>query len=129
MEDVGCKKEEQKRRAMEGMIVGIKKELTEQEKMKEEGIIEGRIKYGKEKLRVVEECEWEYGKETRTVRKMDRGEKREDKNWGDFNARTDVEGGKVGLKGGDEERLERRSMDKKMNKEGKRLIEYIKERR
>lgn len=23
-----------------------------------------------------------YGKETRTVRKMDRGEKREDKNWG-----------------------------------------------
>jgi len=57
MEDVGCKKEEQKRRAMEGMIMGIKKELTEQEKTKEEGIIEGRIKYGKEKLRVVEECE------------------------------------------------------------------------
>jgi len=60
---------------------------------------------------------------------MDRGEKREDKNWGNFNARTDVEGGKVGLKGGDEEKLERRSMDKKMNKEGKRLIEHIKERR
>lgn len=48
---------------------------------------------------------------------------------GDFNARTEMEGGKVGLKEGDEEGLERKSIDKKMNKEGKRLIKYIKERR
>jgi len=47
---------------------------------------------------------------------------------GDSNAWTREEGGRFGLEGGDEEGLERRSMDKKVNKEEKRLIEYIKER-
>lgn len=46
----------------------------------------------------------------------------------DFNARTREEGGRVGLER-DEKGLERRSMNKKMNKEGKRLIKYIKEKR
>jgi len=39
-----------------------------------------------------------------------------------------AEGGKVRLEEGDEEELKRRSMNKKMNKEKKRLIKYFKER-
>jgi len=46
---------------------------------------------------------------------------------GDFNARTGVEGGKV--EGEDwEEGMYRRSMDKTISKEGRRLVECIRER-
>ena len=43
--------EARRKKAIGGMIVGIKKELVQGER--EEEIIEGRIKYGKEKLRIV----------------------------------------------------------------------------
>ena len=40
----------------------------------------------------------------------------------DFNAKTREEGGRIGLEGGNEEGLERRLINKKVNKKGKRLI-------
>jgi exonuclease III len=47
---------------------------------------------------------------------------------GDFNARTGEEGGKVGEDDWMEEEKGRRSKDKKTNKEGRKLVEFIKER-
>ncbi|XP_011881271.1 PREDICTED: uncharacterized protein LOC105569421 [Vollenhovia emeryi] len=47
---------------------------------------------------------------------------------GDFNARTGEEGGKESIEGTDEWTFKRCSKDKKINKEGKKLIQSIKER-
>lgn len=44
---------------------------------------------------------------------------------GDFNARTGEEGGRMGEEEEEEEGTERRSKDKKVNREGRRLLEWI----
>lgn len=55
-----------------------------------------------------------------------KGGRIENNNWGDFNTRTGKEGGR---RGGEEEEEEgRRSKDKKINKEGRMLVEWIGER-
>lgn len=94
-----------KKKAMGGMIV-IKKELAEQgegEDIKEERIIEGRIKCGKRKLMIV--GIYVNGDMERKLQLLERWmEGREEEIRmvikEDFNAKTREEGGRIGLKGG-----------------------------
>lgn len=48
---------------------------------------------------------------------------------GDFNARTAREGGKADWEREEDEKIGRRSRDNKMNKGGRLLVDYIRERR
>jgi len=128
-----AKKKKKKGRAMGGMILGIRRDLIgqkEEEEREVEGLISGRVKYDKGEIRVVgvyvnkdieskleEVKEWMEGKE-KGVRNIIGG---------DFNARTGEEGGKVEGEDWEESRY-RKSKDKKVNGEGRRLIECIRER-
>jgi len=47
---------------------------------------------------------------------------------GDFNARTGMRGGRVSVDEDEDEEMERKSKDKVMNKEGRRLVNWIRER-
>ncbi|XP_024878641.1 trichohyalin-like [Temnothorax curvispinosus] len=122
-----------KGRACGGMLLGIRKsieEIKERRETEEEGKIEGKIRIGEEVWRIIgiyvnnnidEKLE---GLKERT----EEGEKGvRTIIGGDFNART-------GEEGGWEEEIERReergrkSKDKKINKEGRKLLEFIEER-
>jgi len=46
---------------------------------------------------------------------------------GDFNARTGERGGRVSMEEEEDEEMERKSKDRKMNKEGRRLVDWIRE--
>jgi len=129
----GAKRRNKKGRAMGGMILGIKKDLVgqkEEEGREVEGLITGRINYGRGNLRVVgvyvnkdmerkleELKEWMEEKE-KGVRTLI-GE--------DFNARAGDERGRI--EGEDWEGSKyRRSKDKKINGDRKRLIDCVRER-
>jgi len=129
----GAKRRNKKGRPMGGMILGIRKDLIgqkEEEGREVEGLIARRINYGKGDLRVVRVYvnkdmerkleglkEWLEEKE-RGVRTLIGG---------DFNARSGDEGGKIEEEEGEGNKY-RRSKDRKINGEGKRLIDCVRER-
>lgn len=47
---------------------------------------------------------------------------------GDFNTRTGREGGRVSWEEWEEEEMRRNSRDRKMNREGRKLVEWIKDK-
>ncbi|XP_011861498.1 PREDICTED: golgin subfamily A member 6-like protein 1, partial [Vollenhovia emeryi] len=116
------------------MILGVRKEVAVRETEGEEeieGVIVGRIRGDKKIIRVV--GVYVNGDMERKLDKLE--------NWmvqkeegigtiigGDFNARTGEEGGKESIEGTDGWEFRRRSRDKKLNKEGRRLTQFIKER-
>ncbi|XP_071572354.1 uncharacterized protein [Temnothorax nylanderi] len=123
-----------KGRACGGMLLGIRKSIEEIKEGREteiEGKIEGKIRIGEEiwriigiyvnndidkKLEGLKEWTEEGEKGVRTII------------GGDFNARTGEEGGwEEEIERRDEDRG-RRSKDKKINKEGRKLLEFIEER-
>ncbi|XP_024884283.1 trichohyalin-like [Temnothorax curvispinosus] len=122
-----------KGRACGGMLLGIRKsieEIKERRETEEEGKIEGKIRIGEEVWRIIgiyvnnnidEKLE---GLKERT----EEGEKGvRTIIGGDFNART---GEEEGWEEETERRVERgrKSKDKKINKEGRKLLEFIEER-
>nr|XP_034194846.1 uncharacterized protein LOC117611072 [Osmia lignaria] len=130
-----ARRRNKKGRAMGGMLMGIKEEMLGKEggfkkEAEREGILVAECKGGKEKWRVVgvnvngdteakiEELNpWleEVEREGRTII------------GGDFNARTGEEGGAQEKEEEDEGEERRRSKDKKINGEGKRLLEVLRE--
>ncbi|XP_071579341.1 uncharacterized protein [Temnothorax nylanderi] len=131
-----ARKRNKKGRAIGGMIMGIRKELKEKGteiEIDREGLIEGKVRIGNENWSIVgvyakkEEME-EILQELGLIM-----EKKEEGRFtiigGDFNARTGQEGGGIeeeegaGQRGGG-----RRSKDKKIDREGRRLINSIEER-
>ena len=124
-----------KGRAMGGMVVGIRKELSDRgSKIVElgEGLLSVGIKIGKESWRIVGVYIKEEGREgaMQLLRQMMESKDGEAKViiGGDFNARTGREGGGWGENsdGKDgEEQTRRMSKDSKVDKEGRKLIELI----
>lgn len=132
-----AKKRNRKGRAIGGIIMGIKKELMGEieEKEEQEGRIEWVVGRGEEKWRIVG-----------VYVNGDMKEKMESlKDWmeereegvrtiigGDFNARTGEEGGWQEWEEWEEEEREkrksRRSKDKKLNDEGRKLLQAIEEK-
>ncbi|XP_029171329.1 cilia- and flagella-associated protein 251-like [Nylanderia fulva] len=118
--------------------MGIKKEIAEKGGMMElskEGFVVGRVKIGKEKWRVIGVYVGE-GIE-KACREMEKWtEEKEEEVYtiigGDFNARTGQEGGRIRDKeNAEEERKEekkRKSKDKLINAEGRKLLEFMGER-
>ncbi|KMQ83481.1 hypothetical protein RF55_19927, partial [Lasius niger] len=116
------------------MIMGIREdkemEIGEMEEV-EEGMVTNTLKVGEDKWRIVgvyvrKNME---RKLTRLRRWMAGNEKEEVKVMigGDFNARTGEEGGRVSFEEEERDQGERRSRDKKINKEGKMLIRELEE--
>lgn len=122
-----AKKRYKRGRAMEGMLIGIKRELIEKETKIEsdgEGIMVGRVRQRKESWRIVGVYVGESIE--RILERLRRwGEEREERVTmiigGDFNARTGEEGGGPGEEEeegeGDEESGKRQSKDGKVNDE------------
>ncbi|XP_029176098.1 trichohyalin-like [Nylanderia fulva] len=134
----GASRKKKRGRAKGGMIMGIKKEIAEKGGMMElskEGFVVGRVKIGKEKWRVIGVYVGE-GIE-KACREMEKWtEEKEEEVYtiigGDFNARTGQEGGRIRDKeNAEEERKEekkRKSKDKLINAEGRKLLEFMGER-
>ncbi|XP_067208522.1 golgin subfamily A member 6-like protein 22 [Linepithema humile] len=135
-----AEKKNKKGRAMGGIIMGIKKEMMEKGKkieMEREGLIIGRIRKGKQKWRVV--GVYVNGNMEEMLQSIEQwvGEKEMEVNTiigGDFNARTGVEerGIEIGEEGEDGigrgEGRRRKSKDKKINREGRVMVEFLEER-
>lgn len=134
-----ARRKNKKGRAMEGMIMGIRRELIERGtriETEKEGTVVGRVERSSERWRIVGVY----------VKKEDMGERLKDlEHWmeekeegirtiigGDFNARIgEREGGVLGDEGGNEWGKGiggRRSKDKKIDKEGRMLVELIEEK-
>lgn len=112
------------------MIMGIRKELMEEGTViegKEEGIMIGRVKKGEEKSKIVEvyvreNLDW-------TLRRIEQRAEERDLGiktlvGGDFNARTNEKGGRIEEKEsreGRKEKIGRRSKNKKVNREDRKL--------
>jgi len=135
-----ARRESKKGRAKGGVIMGIRKEWIEKGRgieVEKEGIVVERVKVGEQRWRIVgvyvrdnlgvilKKVErWVEGKEEETLSMIG----------GDFNARTGEEGGGIVLKGGTDKEREnegkrnRISKDRKVNKEGRVLVEFLEER-
>ncbi|XP_067207866.1 golgin subfamily A member 6-like protein 22 [Linepithema humile] len=135
-----AEKNNKKGRAMEGMIMGIKKEIMEKGKKIEterEGLIIRRIRKGKQKWRVVGVYVNQNMEEMLQSMEQWVGEKEMEVNTiigGDFNARTGVEEGgiEIGEEGengiGRGEGRKRKSKNGKINREGRVMMEFLEER-
>lgn len=107
------------------MVTGIKKELLEKEK---EGIIVGRMRYEKERWRIVKSYMSEVMEEA--LKELEQWiEDREE------SVRTLMGGGGILMRGqevvereGDKGRSRRQSKDGKVNREERMLVEFIKKR-
>lgn len=118
--------------------MGIKERMMEEGKeikMEKDGVIEGRIRIGREKWRII--GIYVKGSIDRYLRSMEKWmeEKREGEYvlaGGDFNARTGREGGaekrREELTIKSREKRSRKSRDEKMNGEWRKLVEMIEER-
>lgn len=129
-----AKRKNRKGRAMEGMIMEIKKEIIERGtriESTEEGIIVGRMRQGKKKWRIMGVYVGE--NREKVLEKIKKwGENREEEVYtliGDFNARTGKKGGMVKEDREEEkgEKRERQSKDKMVNREGRKLISCLEE--
>ncbi|XP_029155012.1 uncharacterized protein PF11_0207-like, partial [Nylanderia fulva] len=119
----GASRKKKRGRAKGGMIMGIKKEIAEKGGMMElskEGFVVGRSKDREGKWRVIGVVRRRRGGGVYTII------------GGDFNARTGQEGGRIRDKeNAEEERKEekkRKSKDKLINAEGRKLLEFMGER-
>jgi len=135
-----ARRESKKGRAKGGMLLGIRKECIEKGRgieMEEEGIMVGRVKMGEQRWRIVGVYASENIRET--LKKLERWTEEKEKGvismiGGDFNARTGGEGGGVTLEGETDKEREnegkriRKSKDRKINKEGRLLAEFVEER-
>jgi len=124
-------------RVKKGRLRGNKEWMEKRSgiKVKEEGIVVGRIKMGEQRWRIVEIYVRENMEEI--LKKLERWLEEKEKGrilsmiGGDFNARTGVEGGGIMLEGETDKKREnegkrnRNSKDKKMNNEGKVLVEFL----
>lgn len=130
-------KRNRKGRAIGGMVMGIRKEVIERELKIEsgkEGVMVGRVIQGKEKWRIV--GVYASGGIEKTLQNIGQwveGKEEDIKTiiGGDLNARTGWEGGGVVMEEEDfrsEGKRLRKSKDGKINKEGRRLIEFLEER-
>ncbi|CAK9799089.1 Transposon TX1 uncharacterized 149 kDa protein [Anthophora plagiata] len=119
-----------KGRAMGGMIVGVREGIRMEKDEKErgeEGIIARKIWLGKDAWKVVgvyvnKDLERKLGMLREWMEEKERGVRIII--GGDFNARTGSQGGRIQKEGEGEEET-RRSKDKKVNGEGKRLCEFL----
>jgi len=125
-----ARKRNRKGRACGGMLLGIRKELIEEEEEagEEEGRMVCKIKIGEEKWRIVGMyVNGEIERRLESIRDWIEVKDDEVKTiiGGDFNARTGEEGGWIIEEDQEEETKSRTSKDKKVNKEGKILIEFM----
>lgn len=126
-----AKRERKKGRAIGGIVMGIRRGIQimteEKEEKGREGVMMKRIKWGENTWKIVTVyLNGDIRKTMGEIRVM-AGEKGLGKRviiGGDFNARTGEKGAMVGCGG---EEWERRSKDKKINKEGRILLEEIEE--
>jgi len=124
-----------KGRVMGGMIIGIRKEMAkekEERKTEKEGIIEGVVKVGKEKWRIIGAYVKKNIDEYLTIMEKWMEEKREGEKviiGGDFNVRTGREGGAKKREGNYKsgKKKSRKSKDKKSNRKGRKIVEKIEE--
>lgn len=124
-----AKRKNRKGRACGGMLIGIRRGIKQErirKEKKEDGVIECIVKIGKERWRIVGVyINGDLEKKLEILE--DQIERREKKIktliGGDFNARTGEEGEWREEEDGEEK--SRKSKDKKINREGKKLIEFI----
>ena len=125
-----AKKEEVKRRAISGMVSGVRREVVAEEKRDQEGKKKRgqwcvRVKIGKEIVAVV--CVYTTRGEEESWNKIKRWTERKGKGFvligGYLNAWTGVQGGEVW--GDEREVLKRKSKHKEIDQEGKKLLNLI----
>ncbi|KMQ90798.1 stress response protein nst1-like protein [Lasius niger] len=113
---------------MGGMIIGVKEEIGEvwcEEEEGEDGVLAVEIRVGEERWRIV--GVYVNGDMEKKMEVIKEWLEEQEERWtligGDFNARTGTLGG--GKERGEEEEVERKSKDRKINMEGRRLVEGL----
>ncbi|XP_024868251.1 trichohyalin-like [Temnothorax curvispinosus] len=130
-----AKKKNKKGRAIGGMIMGIRKGLKEKGtaiEVDREGWIAGKVKTDDENWSIIGVYAKKEGMEESVQELGDRMEKKEEGRYtiigGDFNARTGQEGGRIEEEEGGGLGEGRRSKDKKVDREGRLLVNSLEER-
>ncbi|XP_077255453.1 uncharacterized protein LOC143893678 [Temnothorax americanus] len=130
-----AKKKNKKGRAIGGMIMGIRKGLKEKGttiEVDREGWIAGKVRTGGENWSIIGVYAKKEGMEEKIQELGDRMEKKEEGRYmiigGDFNARTGQEGGRIEEEEGGGLGEGRRSKDKKVDREGRLLVNSLEER-
>ena len=130
-----AEKKSKKGRAIGGMIMGIRKGLKEkgtEMEIDKEGMIVGKVRIGGDNWKIIGVYAKKEGMEE-TVQELgyfmeEKEEGRFTIIGGDFNARTGQEGGRVEEEGRGLREGERKSKDKKMDREGRLLVKCVEER-